>query len=211
MEGTIGGCAGGARLDRLGAAAKPALLPGVGVAEDCGGAEVRGGDPRNATDNSPAQGAVFTDGSVGLVGGAVAVRMDDETGRRAWVGLPRSSTHCELVGLSLAMGLEPTEIITDSLAALRLLKGWGRAEMPTNNMTEHPDRRLVRRLLEEAKAAGYRTLEKVKAHDEGAIDAGVPKAAGNAEADRQAKQAVKEQAGPEWQGEVAEFGDPMEL
>jgi len=101
--------------------------------------------------------------------------------------------------------------MTDSLPALRLLKAWGRAEMPAKRMTEHPDRRLVRRLLKEAKEAGFPTTEKVKAHDERALEAPVPKAVGNTEADRQAKRAVKERAGPGWQGEGDEFGDPMEL
>lgn len=139
------------------------------------------------------------------------MRMEDETGRRTCLGKPRSSTHCELVGLSLAMELRPTEIITDLLTALRLPEARGRLEMPAKQMTEHPDRRLGRRLLKEAKEAGFPTLEKVKAHDEGALEAGIPKAVGNSEADRHAKQAVKKRAGPKWQGERDEFRDPMEL
>lgn len=66
-------------------------------------------------------------------------------------------------------------------------------------------------ILKEAKDAGFPTPEKVKAHDEDPLKLGVPKTVGNTEADRQAKQAVKEQTGPEWQGETAEYGDPMEL
>lgn len=81
----------------------------------------------------------FTDGSVGAVGGAAAVRMEDEEVRSAWILQARSSTHCELVGLVLAMWLQPTEVITESLTALRLLQTWGTAEMPARRMVEHSD------------------------------------------------------------------------
>ena len=54
-------------------------------------------------DAFPLVGAVFTDGSVSRVGGAAAVQPNMEGVQAVRVPAPRSSTHCELVGLSLAL------------------------------------------------------------------------------------------------------------
>ena len=71
-------------------------------------------------DDFPMLGAVFTDGSVCQTGGAAAVRPEEEEVRTRRVPTPRSSTHCELVALLLALELSPTQILTDSLAALTM-------------------------------------------------------------------------------------------
>ena len=70
-------------------------------------------------------GAVYTDGSVCEAGGAAAVQVDEEAVQTVHITAPRSSTQCELVALSLALGFVPPHILTDSLAALHLLKSWG--------------------------------------------------------------------------------------
>ena len=66
-------------------------------------------------DSFPLPGAVFTDGSLSVSGGAAAVP-DTDASVLASVPSPRSSTHCELVALCLAAALAPPHILTDSLA-----------------------------------------------------------------------------------------------
>ena len=77
-------------------------------------------------DDFPLCGALFTDGSVcGVHGGAAAVQPEEEEVLAARVLQPRSSTHCELVALTLALFAEPPHVLTDSLVALQMLRGWG--------------------------------------------------------------------------------------
>ena len=73
----------------------------------------------------PMMGAVFTDGSVAQQGGAAAVEVDEGVVRTVKVPQPRSSTHCELVALSLALEMETPQVLTYSMASLLLLQGWG--------------------------------------------------------------------------------------
>ena len=155
-------------------------------------------------------GAVYTDGSVSHCGGAAAVLMDDETIRTARVSRPRSSTHCELIALALALQLRPPHILTDSLASLHLLKSWG--TWRAQRILQSADRALVRQVLH---LAGQLTsppvLEKVKAHDAAALAAGHPKAVGNDIADHWAKRAATESDHEEWPDAEALYDDPVLL
>ena len=96
-------------------------------------------------DDFPQPGAMFTDGSLGRAGGAAAVREFEEEVVTARVTSPRSSTHCELVALALAMQLCPPEIHSDSLAALTMLGRW--RAWPTRKVIECRDRMEVRLVL----------------------------------------------------------------
>ena len=78
----------------------------------------------DACDVFPSELAVFTDGSVCAAGGSAAVCVDPQKAITARVACPRSSTHCELVALILALQLDPGEVFTDSLTSLRLIGGW---------------------------------------------------------------------------------------
>ena len=130
----------------------------------------------------PLPDAIFTDGSLCAAGGAAAVQPD--TGTEVLVSVPntRSSTHCELVALRVATALHPPQILTDSLSALHLVRGWGCK--PIAKVLQCADRVEVRQLITTAMASGHPPLmEKVKAHDQQAIDIGHPKAVGNDLAD----------------------------
>ena len=162
-------------------------------------------------DSFPQPGAVYTDGSISAWGGAAAVRMDEEEEvRMARVTSPRSSTHCELVALALAMTLHPTQVLTDSLAALLMLQSWGK--WSPRRILQTPDRGLVRYILH---LAGQLTspplLEKVKAHDEAAVASGYPKAVGNDVADGWARRAATESGHGEAPDVSALHGDPVIL
>lgn len=77
----------------------------------------------------------------------------------------RSSTHCELLALELALGLQLTQVLTDSLCVLQLLRGWG--SMPETRRLCCPDWVEVYRVLAAAKVCILPvTLEKVRAHDD---------------------------------------------
>ena len=157
--------------------------------------------------------AIYTDGSLtGTLGGAAAVSMecDPELAFSLHVGAPRSSTHCELVALILALRQRPPLVLTDSLAALSMLRGWG--TWPLARVLACPDRVEIREAIFTASLAAVPTcLEKVKAHDEVALAAGWPKAVGNHLADRWAKQAAQDAGGAQWLGNAGRFGDPVEL
>ena len=155
-------------------------------------------------------GAVYTDGSVSRAGGAAAVQPDEEVVRTVCVPSPRSSTHCELVALALAMDLEPPHILTDSLAALHLLRSW--RTWSVQRVLQTVDRTLVRLVLH--LAGQLRTpprLEKVKAHDEAALAIGHPKAVGNDSADGWAKRAATEPGHAIWSEAGTLHGDPVTL
>ena len=159
-------------------------------------------------DSFPPALAVFTDGSVSQRGGAAACQPDTDAQVIASVVNPRSSTQCELTALVLAVSLQPTHILTDSLTSLHLVRGWG--AFPTARALGCADRVEVRQFLHAASAAGISpTLEKVKAHDERAIELGHPKAAGNDRADQLAGQASA--TGAPWRPDAVAFGDPVEL
>ena len=102
---------------------------------------------------------------------------------------PRSSTHCELVALGLAMQIEAAQVLTDSLTSLRLLRSW--AFYSVARVLRCADRVDIRRVLQLAAGCAVPPiLEKVKAHNERAIKQGHPKAVGNDLADHQAKVAA---------------------
>jgi hypothetical protein len=161
-------------------------------------------------DSFPAAGAVFTDGSISLSGGAAVWSADTETAVTASVASPRSSTHCELAALCLAIDLMPPLILTDSLSSLQLALRWG--TWPTARTLGCADRAVVRQLVASALACPLPpTLEKVKAHDAAAIAIGHPKAVGNDMADTWARRAAEEPGHPAWVPPPAEFADPVEL
>ena len=129
-----------------------------------------------------------------------------------WVKVPapRSSTHCELVALCLAMAFDPPQVLSDSLTSLSMVKGWG--AWSASRILKCADRAEVRRLLHMAKECSQAPLlEKVKAHDEKALELGVPKAVGNDRADQLAKRAAHDAEAPVWEEDPAPFGDPVEL
>ena len=161
-------------------------------------------------DDFPLTNAVFTDGSVAAAGGAAAVQLDTDIVLQLHLPQPRSSTHCELVALALAMGLGTPQVVTDSLTSLELLSRW--PLLSAARILRCADRVEVRRVLH--LAAGLvraPQLEKVKAHDEQALKMGHPKAVGNDRADHFAKQAASEAGVPELKMSLAEFEDPVLL
>ena len=160
-------------------------------------------------DSFPPEGAVFTDGSVLRSGGSAAVRPDTDTILLACVPHPRSSTHCELAALCLALDLNPSHILTDSLCSLQLISGWGR--WSSARMLRCPDRVEVRRFLSRTPSSPPLSLEKVTAHDDAAVRLGHPKAVGNALADASARRAASEPGLPVWAGDEGLFGDPVKV
>ena len=93
-------------------------------------------------DACPMDGAVFTDGSVIKHGGAAAVQEEEAPMRTARVPSPRSSTHCDLVALIIALELEPTQTLSNSLPALTVLQSWRR--WSTRRVLDSMDRVEVR-------------------------------------------------------------------
>ena len=61
----------------------------------------------NPQDSFPLIEAVFTDGSLTAAGGAAAICCDTDSTLLARIPQARSSTHCELVALCLALQLSP--------------------------------------------------------------------------------------------------------
>jgi hypothetical protein len=91
---------------------------------------------------------VYTDGSVeDGRGGAAAWRVDN-VALGARVENPHSSTECELVGLIASLELNPTAVVSDSLTALRWIKGWGTKTQ--KEVLECQNRDLVRHFILEA-------------------------------------------------------------
>ena len=163
-------------------------------------------------DQFPMPGAAFSDGSLSGTGGAAVVLEHTEDSRLATVPYPRSSTHCELVALCVALTLTPVppRILKDSLTSLRLALSWGR--WPVARTLHCADRVEVRQLVHMAvQLPSPPLLEKVKAHDTSAIAAGHPKAVGNDLADQLARRAAEEPGHPVWCSADAPFGDPVEL
>ena len=152
---------------------------------------------------------VFTDGSVCAQGGAAAVRPDGSEISVARVVASRSNTHCELVAFSLAMRLRATQVVTDSLVALHLLRTWGCRTI--KEVLRCGERDVVRHILHLAASGGWPRLQKVKAHDTEALALGRPQAVGNDLADSWAKRAATEEGVPLWDGPGEAYADPVEL
>ena len=156
-------------------------------------------------------GAFFTDGSVGPGGGgaaAVAVDPTQETGCGSIVHIshPRSSTHCELVGLKLAARAHAKAAFSDSLCALITLRDWGK--WPLSRRLKCIDRAEVRAVIHAASEGQLLLLEKVKAHQEGPENM---KAFWNNTADREAKLAASNDTTiPLWNEETA-FADHVQV
>ena len=113
------------------------------------------------------EGAFFTDASVGVQGGgaaAVAVDPSPATGAGSLVHIlnPRSSTHCELVAIKLAVQSKATAVFSDSLSSLLILRDWGKWSL--SRRLKCLDRVEVRAILHAASAGPLVLLEKVKAH-----------------------------------------------
>ena len=163
-------------------------------------------------DAFPLPGAAFTDGSLADMGGAAVVVEDSEESRLVTVPCPRSSTHCELVALCLALSLDPIppQILTDSLTSLRLAQAWGRWSVART--LQCMDRVEIRQLVHMAvQLPQPPLLEKVKAHDVAAVLAGHPKSVGNDLADSLARCAAEETGHHLWTAAVGPFGDPVEI
>ena len=161
-------------------------------------------------DSFPEANAVFTDGSVALHGGAAAVCPDTDSQLSLTISTPRSSTHCELVALCLALQLSPPQILTDSLTALQLITRW--ATLPPSRILRCPDRIDIRRFLHLAsQQPSPPLLEKVKAHDTAAIALGHPKSLGNDAADQHARQAATSSSSPPWAPNDQPFHDAVQL
>ena len=161
-------------------------------------------------DDFPMPGAVFTDGSVATEGGAAAILPDEEQAHAVRVLMPRSSTHCELVALLLALDMQPPQILTDSLAAMLLLQNWG--SWPPQRTLQSLDRVEVRHFLHRVTALSpLPQLVKVKAHDERAIEMGHPRAVGNDQADALAKRAATTGGCPLWTPPGGLYHDPVEI
>ena len=145
----------------------------------------------NLTDDPAPPGAVWTDGSMGVSGGAAALQWHSDQVFQAQVPHPRSSTHCELVALNLVPRFNPCPplVLTDSLCALQLLGGWGRR--PSRAVFACSERALVRQfILQWGEGSRPPMLEKVKAHNDAAAASGDIKAMGNTAVDALAKQAA---------------------
>ena len=158
----------------------------------------------------PEDGAVYTDGSVCGTGGAAAVCPDTGETMQVTIPSPRSSTHCELVALCLALRMSPSHILTDSLTSLQLARSWG--SRPATHALGCADRVEVRQLLHLACSLTHAPkLEKVKAHDAKQIALGHPKSMGNVLADQAARVAATEVGLTEWVPALGLYGDPVLL
>ena len=163
-------------------------------------------------DQFPIPGTVYTDGSILQSGGAAAFEADFESCRLVSVPDPRSSTHCELVALCLALTFSspPAAVLTDSLASLQCIHSWG--SWPTARHLQCADRVEVRQFLAMAlELEQPPVLEKVKAHDAAALASGHPKSVGNDMADQLARMAAEGSGQPVWNSAVGPFGDPVVL
>ena len=101
-------------------------------------------------------------------------------------------------------------MVTDSLTSLRLLSGW--PLYSTARTLRCADRVEVRRVLHLAASHAHAPLlEKVKAHDDRALELGHPKAVGNDRADQLAKQAACDASIPELGVQFDQFEDPVLL
>ena len=163
-------------------------------------------------DSFPPLDATYTDGSVMSSGGAAAVQPDTGTSHLAAIPQPRSSTHCELIALGMGLQMNPTPpvIITDSLVALQLLRGW--STLSPQRILNCSDRHEVRWVLSLAAAQSPApSLEKIKAHDQRALDLGHPKAIGNNLADQAARSAATLPSCPQFHIDLSPFHDPVEL
>ena len=138
----------------------------------------------------PVPQAVYTDGSLGSMGGGGAVwQPDTEETFLLPVPSARSSTQCELVALTIAMQLLPELVLTDSLCALHLIRSWH--QYSDTRRLACLDRTEVRHFLRASRSCLCPpVLEKVRAHDERGVQLCDPKALGNDAADALAKRAA---------------------
>ena len=88
-------------------------------------------------DSFPLPGALFTDGSFSPSGGAAVWAPDTEGVVTRSVPHARSSTHCEMVALCLAIQARPTQVLTDSLCSLQLLQRWHAWPLSRQLLCEH--------------------------------------------------------------------------
>ena len=163
-------------------------------------------------DQFPIPGTIYTDGSVAESGGAAAFDADSESFHLVAIPSPRSSTHCELVALCLALTFSPppAAVLTDSLASLQRVRSWG--TWPTARHLRCADRVEVRQFISMAlDLERPPVLEKVQAHNEEAISAGHPKSVGNDMADHLARRAAGDVGQPIWDSAIGPFGDPVVL
>ena len=106
---------------------------------------------------------------------------------------PQSSTHCELVALTLVSRIQSL-VLTDSLSALHLIAFWGRWSARTT--FSRPDHTVVRHFLSLWTGTPPPMFEKMKAHDDAAVSAGSVKAMGNADVETLATQAASPSVEP---------------
>ena len=120
---------------------------------------------------------------------------------------PRSSTHCELVGLKLAARAHAKAAFSDSLCALITLRDWGKWPLSrrTTNALIAPRFALV---IHAASEGQLLLLEKVKAHQEGPENM---KAFWNNMADREAKLAASNDTTIPVQLEETAFADHVQV
>eukprot|EP00667_Euglena_gracilis_P024299 EG_transcript_27869 len=110
----------------------------------------------------------------------------------------------------MAVEASAPHIVTDSLTSLQTLAGWHL--LPLSRVLRSPLRPLVRQIISAASSRSTAPLlEKVRAHDTAAIEAGHPKAAGNDSADFWAKEAALGRAASTWSPPPPCFDDPVLL
>ena len=156
------------------------------------------------------ENTVWTDGSIRTQGGAAALQLSTSYSCLCSLGSPRSSTHCELVALSLVAQFHPAPrlVLTDSLCALQLISSWERR--PVRSVLSCTERVEVRTFISQWENHPHPpTLEKVKAHDEDGVAAGRRKAVGNDRVDALAKEAAVG-VGSSYTPD-ARFGDAVQL
>jgi hypothetical protein len=150
-----------------------------------------GGVHLTPVDSPAPRDTVWTDGSVGHSGGAAALQWYSDFSFLATVPQPRSSTHCELVALTLVARFHPAPslVLTDSLSSLQLIQSWGRRSPGV--VLACPERLVICQFLYHwASFPTPPVLEKFTAHDDAAAAKGSIKATGNVAVDALAKQAA---------------------
>ena len=157
--------------------------------------------------------AFFTDGSIGVRGGgaaSVAVNPNASIGcgSLCHIPSPRSTTHCELVGIRLAVSSGAKAVFSDSLAALLTIRDW--ETWPVSRRLKCADRTEVRAILHNA-SGQLHLLEKVKAHRTDGEASSDPRVAWNDRADCEAKWAASDCTDtPVWV-EQTRFADQVQI
>ena len=110
----------------------------------------------------------------------------------------------------MALPRHPSQVLTDSLCSLQLLRGWH--QYPLSRVLRCDLRGLVRQVLALAcQCPQPPLLEKVQAHNEAWIRLGHPKAVGNDQADFWAKKAATEPGHRHWGPTPSQYGDAVEI